>query len=61
MADNYVRVDATLPPEGVIVETVSPGGIVQELNRQGRLCFTSDGAMYVYYTPILWRPSEQHG
>jgi hypothetical protein len=27
------------------------------LKRQGRLWFTRDGSMYVYYTPTHWRPS----
>ena len=44
-----------LPPEGVIVETISPGGLQQTLKRQGRLWFHADGGMYVYYTPLFWR------
>lgn len=29
---------------------------VQTLRRRGRLWFTPDMAMYVYYTPTHWRP-----
>ena len=31
---------------------------VQQLQRRGRLWFTSDGGMYVYYTPTHWSPSR---
>lgn len=52
---DYTRVDEALPPEGVVVDTISPGGIQQPLKRSGRLWFHPDGVMYVYYVPMLWR------
>lgn len=33
----------------------------QTLKRQGRLWWTADGGMYVYYTPTHWRATEQTG
>lgn len=44
------------PEEGVEVETKSPGGLVQTLKRKGNLWFFPDMSMYVYYTPVMWRP-----
>lgn len=44
-----------LPNEGVVVSTVSEGGMEQELKRQGNLWFYPDGSMYVYYTPVKWK------
>lgn len=44
-----------LPPEGLVVETMSPQGLVQDLKRQGRLWFVPDGSMYVYYDIAYWR------
>jgi hypothetical protein len=32
----------------------------QRLKRDGRLWWTSDGAMYVYYRPTHWRPAHAH-
>jgi hypothetical protein len=48
--------DSDPPPEGVVVLTMSPGGIQQKLKRCGRLWFVEDGTMYVYYTPQFWLP-----
>lgn len=44
-----------LPPEGKLVDTISPSGTQQQLKLQGKLWFLADGSMYVYYTPIFWR------
>lgn len=48
----------SLPPEGKIFMTKidDQNGCRNEgkLKRQGRLWFTPDGAMYVYYTPTHW-------
>lgn len=46
------------PPENVLVDTFSPGGLQQALKRVGRLWCVPDGSMYVYYTPQFWRPLE---
>lgn len=51
MAERWIIVDREDAPEGVVVDTISPGGIQQPLKRQGRLWFFPDGLMYVYYVP----------
>lgn len=52
-----------LPTEGCIVDTKidDEKGVRNEqpLKRQGRLWFSPDGSMYVYYTPTHWREGEQ--
>lgn len=49
-------------PENVVVETKidDKDGFrnVGPLKRQGRLWFTPDGTMYVYYTPTHWRAAS---
>jgi hypothetical protein len=52
----WISCEDELPPDGEIVETRSPGGIVQALKRDGGLWFVPDGTIYVYYTPVAWRP-----
>lgn len=56
---HWIRCDAQLPDENVIVETKidDERGCRNEgtLKRQGRLWFVPDGSMYVYYTPTHWR------
>lgn len=54
--NNYKRVDQELPPEGELVDTISPSGIVQQMRRKGRLWFFDDMSAYVYFTPEFWRP-----
>ena len=48
-------------PDGVLVRTKidDKNGVrnTQLLKRRGRLWFTSDGIMYVYYTPTHWIPA----
>lgn len=51
----WILTEKKLPPEGVVVDTISPGGLQHMLKREGRLWFHSDGTMYVYYTPVMWR------
>lgn len=58
MSDNWNQTDNKLPPEGVVVDTISEGGQSQRLKREGRLWFVPDGEMYVYYTPKFWRELE---
>ena len=55
MPDNYTRTAVSLPPEGVVVDTISEGGQDVRLKRIEKLWFFEDGSMYVYYTPIMWR------
>lgn len=50
-------------PEGVEVMTKIDGDEwgarnIQSLVRRGRLWWTPDLRMYVYYTPTHWRPAE---
>lgn len=55
----YVLVADELPPDNEVVMTkiddASGCRNEQLLKRQGRLWFTPDGSMYVYYTPTHWR------
>lgn len=55
--DNWIECAMRLPDEGVVVQTLSPGGMESTLKRQGGLWFVPDGSMYVYYTPMSWRPA----
>lgn len=52
-----VAVD-TLPPEGEVVEVITPGGDQRTLLRSGNLWFLPDRSMYVYFTPVFWRFTE---
>ena len=49
-----ISCEVELPPNGLVVETTSPKGLVQRLKRSGSLWFVPDGSMYVYYTPVAW-------
>lgn len=46
---------STLPPDGVVVETMDGGGHVQQLARKGNLFWFPDMSMYVYYVPKRWK------
>ena len=46
---------ATLPPDGVVVDTMDSGGHVQPLVRRGNLFWFPDMSMYVYYVPKFWQ------
>lgn len=50
------QTESSTPPDGVVVDTLSDGGLQQTLKRSGNLWFFPDGSMYVYYTPKYWRP-----
>ena len=56
----WIRTREQLPDEGEVVETKSDDELgcrnFGRLMRQGKLWFTEDGKMYVYYTPTHWRP-----
>ncbi len=62
MGNNWIRTDSRLPENGVVVQTKidDKNGVrnEQRLKRHNNLWFTSDGKMYVYYTPTHWRPAE---
>jgi hypothetical protein len=57
--DDWLEVTPDQPADGEVVETKIDGigGPRNEttLVRQGRLWFTPDKVMYVYYTPTHWR------
>lgn len=56
----WISVKERLPDEEVVVETKIDDGSfirnIQELKRRGKLWFTPNGSMYVYYIPTHWRP-----
>jgi len=56
---DLIAVAEQLPPEGVLVRTISDGKMVQNLKRLGNLWFVPDGSMYVYYTPAYWAYFEE--
>lgn len=51
----WTLTEIKLPEEGVVVETLSEGGIQSQLKRFGGLWFFPDGSMHVYYTPRYWK------
>lgn len=53
------RTSDVLPPEGVVVDTISESGLEQSLVRKGSLWFFPDMSMYVYYRVIMWRQVSQ--
>lgn len=56
---NFNKTEDKLPENGVVVETIGPGGCVQDLKREGGLWWVPDGSMYVYYVPVMWRDKEE--
>lgn len=54
----WIDAKEELPPEGVVVETISESGNPGELKRSGNLWFLPDGGMYVYYGVKWWRYRE---
>ncbi len=60
--DNWIKASERQPADGVVVDTKidDSNGVRNEgpLKRQGDLWFTEDGAMYVYYRPTHWRPTD---
>lgn len=55
MGSIWTRVDKELPAKGVVVDTISPGGLEAKLQLIDGLWFVADGSMYVYYVPEFWR------
>lgn len=57
--NRWTKVADQLPTDGEVVDTKidDSAGVRNHcvLKRQGRLWFTRDGEMYVYYTPTHWR------
>lgn len=59
MNNEWISTKTLLPKNGIVVMTKidDSGGPRNEqtLKRDGRLWFTPDGKMYVYYEPTHWR------
>ncbi len=57
--EKWISLSDQLPPDKQVVETKidDSKGVrnEQKLMRSGKLFFTDDGEMYVYYTPTHWR------
>lgn len=56
---NWKQTEKEVPPENVVVETISANGQQQDLVRRGTLWFFPDMSMYVYYVPKFWK--EKNG
>ena len=52
----WTPTDELMPPEGVVVETVTPGGRRIRLKWQHRLWLFEDDTNYLIHTPEYWRP-----
>jgi len=59
----WIPVSEQLPDSGVVVDTKidDKDGLrnEQQLVRENNLWFFPDYAMYVYYWPTHWRPSQE--
>ena len=53
-SDDWIPV-AKPPPEGVVVEVLTPGGDQRPLIFEATLWWLPDQSMYVYFTPTHWR------
>lgn len=53
---NWYDVESNPPESGTLVECTTPGGDVRVLKRSGNMWFVPDGSVYVYFTPVKWRP-----
>lgn len=51
----WTQTESALPPEGVLVDAITPSGNPSTLRRKGNLWWLPDGSMYVYFTPVWWR------
>jgi len=52
---NWTHLKNRLPPERVLLETISPGGIQQDLIYHSGHFWAPEGDIYVYYEPQFWR------
>lgn len=55
---NWIPTQNKLPENGVTVEAMDSAGHVQDLKRDGNLWWFPDGSMYVYFTPMMWKPKQ---
>ena len=62
---NWIRTSNKLPLQGVLVSTKIDDHMgvrnVQSMILHGKLWFTADQAMYVYYTPTHWAEIDPAG
>jgi len=54
---DWTPIDEGMPPEGVVVDAIAPGGQHLRLKWQGRLWLYADGSNYLCFTPTYWRPA----
>lgn len=47
------------PPAGVLLDVITESGDERQLIWDSNLWWLPDKSMYVYFTPRLWRVSEQ--
>ena len=53
---DWTPIDERMPPEGLVVDVVTPHGQRLRLKWQGRLWRFPDQSHYLFYTPLYWRP-----
>lgn len=52
---DWMLIQTTPPPKGVLVEVKTPGGDERPLIFDSGLWWLPDRSMYVYFTPTHWR------
>lgn len=45
----------SLPPEGVLLDVITPGGDERQLITKSGLWWLPDMSMYCYFVPTFWR------
>lgn len=57
----WVRTDERLPEEGTAVDWIGPDGteVRGGTFAGGDIWMLPGGEVYVYYTPVCWRPSAE--
>lgn len=54
MAD-WTPIDGDVPPEGELLDVITPSGDQRQLIYESGLWFLPDRSMYVYFVPAFWR------
>jgi hypothetical protein len=54
---DWTPITVRMPPEGVIVDTVSSGGRLLRVKWEGRVWRLPGGAHHPCFTPEYWRPA----
>lgn len=56
---SWIPTAQRLPEKNQKVEWISPGGLQDRGTFLGGLIWMPEGStMYVYYTPVMWRPIQ---